>query len=423
MSQEEKRNESRPEGVPRPQSERSSGPRPQGTARPRSEAGREPARSGARPKRRKRRGMGFGGAILYVVLVIGVSALLAGLAWLAAGDVLALNKPELEAVVTLEESLFTTKEIKDKDGETTTVRVADVDAVADRLQEAGLIDYPLVFKLFAAFTKGERKLAPGTYTLNTDMDYRAIIAGMGPRSLSRATVDVTIPEGFTALQIFQRLEEHGVCEVSKLREAAANYDFKFSFLQNVVPLGDYRRLEGYLFPDTYTFYENDDAVNVLNKMILRFDEKFTDAMRRTVTENGHTIREIVIIASLIEKETTGADQTTISEVIWNRLASENYPKLQIDATVQYILPERKEYLTYDDLAIDDPYNTYLYAGLPAGAIANPGESSIRAAMNPDGSGYYFYALGDDGEHHFFKTYKGQQDFIAKQEYYKVAGHG
>lgn len=423
MSQEEKRNESRPQGAPRPRSEGSVPPRPQGAARPRGEAGRGSARPNARPKRRKRRGMGFGGAILYVVMVIGISGLLAGLAWLAAGDVLALNKPELEAVVTLEESLFTTREVKDKDGETATVRVADVDAVADRLKEAGLIDYPLVFKLFAAVTKGERKLAPGTYTLNTDMDYRAIISGMGPRSTSRATVDVTIPEGFTALQIFQRLEEHGVCEVSKLQDAAANYDFKFSFLQNVVPLGDYRRLEGYLFPDTYTFYENDDAVNVLNKMILRFDEKFTDAMRRTVTENGHTIREIVIIASLIEKETTGADQTTISEVIWNRLASENYPKLQIDATVQYILPERKEYLTYEDLAIDDPYNTYLYSGLPAGAIANPGESSIRAAMNPDGSGYYFYALGDDGEHHFFKTYKSQQDFIAKQEYYKSAGHG
>lgn len=406
MSQEEKRN----------------APRREGAARPRAE-GERPAARQVRKTSKRRRGMGFGGAILYVVLVIGLSALLAGVGWLVAGDVLALNKAPLEAAVTLDESLFTTSQVEQEDGSVKEVKTADMKAVADKLKEAGLIDYPIVFRLFSALTKGSSKLAPGTYTLNTDMDYRAIIAGMGPKSTTRATVEVVIPEGFTVMQIFQRLEEHGVCTVEELTDVAANYDFKFSFLQGVIPLGDYRRLEGYLFPDTYLFYENDDPLNVINKLILRFDEKFTDAMRQEVADSGHTVREIVIIASLIEKETTGADQTTISEVIWNRLSSENYPYLQIDATVQYILPERKEYLSYDDLAIDDPYNTYVYPGLPAGAICNPGEASIRAAMNPDGSGYYFYALGDDKEHHFFKTYKSQQEFIAQQEYYQNAGNG
>lgn len=405
MSQEEKRND----------------PRREGAARPRTEGERPAAQKGCKTYKRRRRGMGFGGAILYVVLVIGTSALLAGIGWLAAGDVLALNKTPLEAAVTLEESLFTVTEVKQEDGSVKEVRTADMGAVADKLKDAGLIDYPIVFRLFSLVTKGGNKLAPGTYTLNTDMDYRAIISSMGPRSATRATVEIVIPEGFTAMQIFQRLEEHGVCSVEELMDVAANYDFKFSFLHDVIPLGDYRRLEGYLFPDTYLFYENDDPLNVLNKLILRFDEKFTDTMRQKVADSGHTMREIVIIASLIEKETTGADQTAISEVIWNRLSSENYPKLQIDATVQYILPERKEYLSNEDTAIDDPYNTYVYPGLPAGAICNPGESSIRAAMNPDGSGYYFYALGDDKEHHFFKTYKSQQDFISKQEYYKNAG--
>ena len=266
-------------------------------------------------------------------------------------------------------------------------------------------------------------LAPGTYTLDTDMDYRAIISNMSASSASRATVDVTIPEGYTAMQVFERLEENGVCTVEELQDTAANYDFKFSFLQNVIPLGDYRRLEGYLFPDTYTFYVGDDPVNVLNKMILRFDQKFTDEMRQEVADSGHTIHEVVIVASLIEKETTGDDQTSISAVIWNRLASDNYRLLQIDATVQYILPERKEFLTAEDLAIDSPYNTYLYEGLPAGPIANPGESSIRAAMNPEDSNMYFYALGDDGDHHFFRTYQEQQNFIQSQEYYQNANSG
>jgi len=348
-----------------------------------------------------------------------MSALLAGLAWLAAGDVLALNKEPLEATITLAEDVFTTREVENEDGTVRTVRTADIGRVADQLKEAGMIEYPFVFRLFSAFTGGKNKLAPGTYTLNTDMDYRAIISGMGARSAVRATVDVTIPEGFTAMQIFQRLEENGVCTVEQLQETAANYDFKFDFLQNVVPLGDYRRLEGYLFPDTYKYYVGDDPVNVLNKMLLRFDEKFTDKMRLQAEESGLSLRDVVIIASLIEKETTGSDQTSISAVIHNRLFkpnSETNGLLQIDATLVYINGGKEP--TEADKAIDDPYNTYLYAGLPAGPISNPGEASLRSALNPANEGYYYYALGDDGLHHFFITLNGQQNFIQTQEYYK-----
>lgn len=410
MSQEERRN-TRPSSA-------SDG------SRTRSASGRESARrSQSQSTRRRRRGMGVGGALLYVVLVIGVSALLAGVAWIMAGDVLALNKEPLEATITLTEEMFNSREVTDEDGNTETVLIAKVGEVARLLREEGIIEYPLVFQLFSAITGGSEKMAPGTYTLDTDMDYRAIISNMSASSASRATVDVTIPEGYTAMQVFERLEENGVCTVEELQDTAANYDFKFSFLQNVIPLGDYRRLEGYLFPDTYTFYVGDDPVNVLNKMILRFDQKFTDEMRQEVADSGHTIHEVVIVASLIEKETTGDDQTSISAVIWNRLASDNYRLLQIDATVQYILPERKEFLTAEDLAIDSPYNTYLYEGLPAGPIANPGESSIRAAMNPEDSNMYFYALGDDGDHHFFRTYQEQRNFIQSQEYYQNANSG
>ncbi len=390
----------------------------------RKDAPSRPERSGERERRsrsssrRPRRRMGAMGALLYVVLVIGVSALLAGIGWLMAGDVLALNKEYREATVVLTEDMFNVREVTGEEGDTETVTTAKVGQVAGALKEAGIIDYPLVFQIFSAFTGGSEKIAPGTYTLDTDMDYRAIISSMGARSAMRATVDVTIPEGYTAMQIFERLEEKGVCTVEELQDTAANYDYKFSFLQGVIPLGDYRRLEGYLFPDTYTFYVGDDPVNVLNKMILRFDEKFTDSMREKVTEAGHTIHEVVIVASLIERETAGNDQTNISSVIWNRLGSSSYPYLQIDATVQYILPEHKEFLTAEDLAIDDPYNTYVYPGLPAGPIANPGESSIRAAMNPANTNYYFYALGDDGEHHFFRTAQEHQNFVNSQEYYK-----
>ncbi|MFQ9918641.1 MAG: endolytic transglycosylase MltG [Flavonifractor plautii] len=133
------------------------------------------------------------------------------------------------------------------------------------------------------------------------------------------TTTVTIPEGMTEAQIFALLEEKGVSTVEQLEEAAANYDFKFSFLKGVVPLGDPKRLEGYLFPDTYEFYMGEEPVSVLNKMILRFDEIFTDEMRQEVQNDGRTIQDVVTVASMIEKETDGSDQAKIASVIYNRL--------------------------------------------------------------------------------------------------------
>lgn len=380
---------------------------------------------GQPPRRKKRRGgMGPWGAVLYVILVIGVSALLAGVGWVAACDVLALNKADQEATITLPESIFTPDQVKNDSGDLITVSRADVGYVADELKDAGLIEQPLLFKLFVSFTHKDTTMRPGTYTLDTSMDYSALIRNLGSKVPSKVEVSVTIPEGSTSAQIFKLLEDSGVATVADLEETAANYDFKFSFLQGVIPLGEANRLEGYLFPDTYKFYENMDTVKVLNKMLLRFDEVFTKDMRTQAEANGQTIQDIVIIASLIEKETTGDDQVLISSVLYNRIYksnSETAGYLNIDATIQYILPTRKEKLTAADLAIDSPYNTYLYQGLPAGPIASPGQASLRAAMNPDDTAYYFYALGDDGEHHFFKTDAGQREFRSTQELYKSNG--
>ena len=381
-----------------------------GSAAPRRESSRRP-----------RRRLGAWGALLYVVLVIGISALLAGLGWIWASDVLALNKAEVTATITLPDDIFTYTETTNEEGETVTVSSADVGYVADQLEQNGIIEHKWLFQLFCGFTGGKEKMTAGTYTLSTTMDYSAIIRNLSAKSSARTEVTVVIPEGSTLTQIFEILEENGVATVEELTDTAANYDFKFSFLKDVLPLGEATRLEGYLFPDTYIFYQNMDPVQALNKMILRFDEVFTDVMREEAAANGQTVHDIVTIASMIEKETTGNDQTDIAEVIYNRLynpTSETAGYLNIDATIQYILPERKERLTAEDLAIDSPYNTYLYTGLPAGPIASPGQASLRAAMNPSGNGYYFYALGDDGEHHFFRTYQEQENFRATQELYQ-----
>ncbi|WP_297200970.1 endolytic transglycosylase MltG [uncultured Flavonifractor sp.] len=402
MSQEEYRNEGRRETHTNPNhggkrlapSSRSSG---------RSSSG---SGEGARPSRprKKRKRLGAWGVLLYVVCVLGASGVLAGLSWMWANDVLALNKAPLTAVVEV------------KEGDT-------VDQVADKLKEQGLIEYKLIFKLFCSFTHvsgkagdDDAKITPGSYELNTDMDYRALISSMGSSSASRLTTTVTIPEGTTEAQIFEMLEKAGVATVEDLEETAANYDFKFSFLQGVLPLGDPKRLEGYLFPDTYEFYMGEDPVNVLNKMILRFDEIFTDEMRKTMTDKGMTVNDAVIIASMIEKETDGTDQGKISSVIYNRLnnpTSETAGYLNIDATILYATGG-----TVVNTQADTPYNTYTHTGLPPTAICCPGVDALKAAVSPESTKYYYYALGDDGVHHFFRTKSQHSSFISSQELYQ-----
>ena len=354
-----------------------------------------------RPRKRKRSaGRTAALVLLYVTAVIGISVLLACIGWMCAGDVLALNKEYKEVTFTV-----TTEE--------------KFDDVADRLKDEGLIEYKLLFHIFASFTHGKEKVSPGTYILTTDMDYRALLSGMRANSANRAQVRVSIPEGYTNDQIFALLEENGVSTVEELREAAANHDYAFDFLQDI-PLGDYRRLEGYLMPATYDFYTNHDPVYALNKLLVYFDSQvINDSMAAQVEASGYSLREILTIASMIERETTGEDRTDIASVIYNRLSNQDGGTmgfLQIDATLVYINGGKEP--TEADKAIDSPYNTYLYKGLPAGPIANPGLESVVAALNPADSKNYYYALGDDDNHHFFRTYDQLQKFINSQERYK-----
>ena len=384
----EERRSSRSGGEERPAASRS---------RRRGEGGERDRRS-ARPRRRSA-GAAIGFAALYVVAVIGVSILLACVGWIAANDVLALNKAEKEVTVTIDKD--------DSFGD-----------VAKLLKDEGLIEYKWLFSLFASVTGGKEKIYPGTYTLNTDMDYRALISGMSMSSATKAVVNITIPEGYTITQVFQLLEDKGVSTVEELTKVAAEHDYAFSFLQDI-PLGDANRLEGFLYPDTYEFNTPHSALYAINKMLVNFDAKYTEEMRQQVADSGYTVREILTIASLIERETDGEDRATSASVIYNRLNNPNAGTqgyLQIDATLAYI--NGGNVPTEADKQIDSPYNTYLYKGLPPAPIANPGLESIQAALEPEDTGYFYYALGDDNKHHFFKTYDELRNFTASQEMYQ-----
>lgn len=350
-----------------------------------------------RPIRRRRRyRTGLGGGLLYFGFVVCVSLILASVGWLAANDVLSLNKPYAEAEVYIGE----------EDG---------LDEIASELYNKGLIQYRILFRFFGTFMKADQKIDPGVYTLSTKQDYVALVRGMqqpkGWVGEQRATVKVLIPEGKTVRQTFQILAERGVCPYETLMDCAAEYEFSYEFLDQL-PYGDATRLEGYLFPDTYEFYANDQPESVIDKFLDNFELKMSQELRERIDETGYSLHEILTVASLIEME-AGKDieRAAIASVIYNRLQSTAYPCLQIDATVQYALEERKETLSEADLAINSPYNTYLYAGLPPGPIANPGMASIRAAISPESTGYYFYALSKEGGHEFFSSYSQFEYFI------------
>lgn len=360
------------------------------------------------------------GGLMYFVFVISISIVLACLGWMAAADVLALNKPMIEATITLPGKVFTdvTLDVTDAQGNVTGTRQdkkVDIDYVADSLKSAGIIEYKWLFKAFCAVSNADIKIDPGTYELATDLDYRALVKNMQVGTGAMITTKIMFPEGYTAQQIFEKLEEEGVCTVEELYTAASDWVYNYSFLE-WSELGDRNRLEGYLFPDTYDFYQGMQASSALNKFLNNFHSKLTADMYKQAENLNMTLHQAIIIASMVEAEAANDEERAIiASVIYNRLSSGMV--LNIDATIQYILPERKENLSLEDLKIDNPYNTYIYPGLPPGPVSNPGVASLNAALQPASTGYYYYALDmETGAHQFFVTYDEHQAFVATQDY-------
>ena len=370
------------------------------------------AQQGSKKKKaKKRRGMNpILGILLWVVIVVSSSAIFAGVGWMLANDFCAFNKAPLETTVEIPEEWFTETEVTGEDGTAETVSTVDIEKVAQALKEEGLIEYPWFFRLFSTFYKSAEKIKPGTYTLNTEMDYMALVRGMRTTTTTAATVEVSIPEGYSTQQIFALLEENGVCSVEELNDAAANYEFQdYAFLSSEL-LGQTTRVEGYLYPDTYQFYVGRSAVAALDTMLSNFSSKvYENEDFSALFENSdYTFQEIITIASLIEKETDGTDREKIASVIYNRLenAGETAYYLQIDASLVYAAGRPVTQADYETL--DSPYNLYQHTGLPPTPIANPGLASIKAALQPADTDYYFYVLGADGTHVFSSTLSEHQ---------------
>ena len=360
------------------------------------------------------------GGIMYFVFILCISVILACLAWMAASDMLALNKDDFSAKVTLPMSIFTSETVDtfdDKGNKTGTERVtrADIDYVADTLKDAGLIQYKWLFEAFCRFSHADEKVRPGEYELQSTFDYRALVQNMRPGSSAALTIDVTFPEGFNMRQIFMRLEEKGVSSFDDLMEAAAEYKFNYSFLEGK-ETGDASRLEGYLFPDTYQFYVGMQASSAINKFLENFHYVMSADMLQMAENRGLSIHEVITVASMIEREAANdSERARIASVIYNRLNA-NMP-LGLESTILYAHPEHEGAPTAEMIAEDSPYNTLNHTGLPPTPICNPGRASIMAAISPETTNYYYFTLDTDtGMHRFFTNYAEFEAFVATQNY-------
>ncbi len=278
--------------------------------------------------------------------------------------------------------------------------------VAAILKEKGLIRNARVYRFYLEAKGVSDRLQAGTYRFTRGASLKQITADLVAGNVFRETIKVTIPEGFRIEQVAERLEDAGLASREKFIQVIQEGDFsQFSFVRQIPADRPLKyRLEGYLFPDTYEIEKGADETAIVSLMLERFARELTPERLERLKRLNLSIHDWVTLASLVEREAAvEKERPVIAGVLWNRLNQDWL--LQVDATIQYIYGKQKERLTYRDLEIDDPYNTYLYKGLPPGPIGSPGLSSLEAVLFPEEHPYFFYVTKKDGsnEHYFAKT--------------------
>lgn len=290
---------------------------------------------------------------------------------------------------------------------------SSTEEIATILEDNGLIGSSFYFRVLAKFSGYDGLFQYGDYTLSTSMAEDEMMEVMMTEGYKRETISFTIPEGYTIDQIAQKLDSEGVVSRNEFLDAVYDADYGYDYI-DMIPERNLR-LQGYLFPDTYEVYADATAEQIVSIMLKQFDQVFNEDLRSRADSLGLSVDEVLTIASIIEREARVSDERkVISGVIYNRLNINM--KLEMCSTVMYVLDKPQDRLLYSDLKIDSPYNTYMYAGLPVGPIANPGEASIVAALYPDQHDYLFFVLMDPetGEHAFTKTL--DQHNNAKNQY-------
>ncbi|NLX63097.1 MAG: endolytic transglycosylase MltG [Tissierellia bacterium] len=278
--------------------------------------------------------------------------------------------------------------------------------IAKILKDSGLIRDELVFRIALKREKAESSLKAGSYVLNTSMSVYEIIEYLSKGGKNTNVVKFTIPEGYELKDMAKKLSDEGLVDANRFMDLVANkdnFEDKFPFLKE---LKEGQSLEGYLFPSTYEIYIGSTEEEIIERMLAKFQEVYDETLKGEMDKVDMTLNEVVTLASIIEREAKRDDERVlISGVFHNRLKIDM--PLQSCATVQYVLGERKENLSTEDVKIDSIYNTYIHKGLPPAPIASPGEKSLIAAVKPADVDYLYFRAKEDGTggHIFSVTYE------------------
>lgn len=308
-----------------------------------------------------------------------------------------------------------------------------VDDIIDTLSANGIILKPSFFKSYLKFTNNASGFLVGTHTLRANMSYGNIVTTLKtPKAYTKTVVTIMFPEGSTAADVGKLLEQKHVCRASDFEEVYCSKIGKYSF-EKGIPDNPNRlnRLEGYLWPDTYEFYVIDDwdkyptldtseyAMTAARTMLSTFNTKITKKMKNRMEDLDMTLDEVIILAALIQREGNNPENmAVISSVFHNRLNDPaTYPKLESNTTYKYIDECIKPRFTSEESAkmqeVINAYDTYFCAGLPAGAICNPGMDAITAALYPDETDYYYFVSDKEGKFYYAKTLQEHEQNIIK----------
>lgn len=276
--------------------------------------------------------------------------------------------------------------------------------IAEQLARSGVIDNPTTFRLYAKLRHADTDAHAGAFRFPPHQTAADVLRELqsGGAQIARW---LTVPEGFTAKQIAQRLQDDG------FGPASAYYN---AFMHDSITVDGQRtkNLEGYLFPSTYLIPIGADPKTVEQIMTAQFVKELPPDAAQKARSHGLTVPQVVTLASLIEREAKSDDERPLmAGVYYNRLRI-GMP-LEVDASIEYALPTHHDVITYSDLKLDTPYNTYRNRGLPPTPIANPGQPSLAAAFNPKPSSYLYYVYKGNGHHAFAKTLSEQNANIAK----------
>lgn len=325
--------------------------------------------------------------VVWITMVVLVALTLASYLIGGSNDFLAVDRKEGVTTVTIPKNVT-------------------VDELSEILAKSGAINKPEFFKIYCSLTTDMEYFEPGTFELDTNKDYEDIINTLQRGNDAREIVSITFQEGMSVQQIAQKFEDNGIAKADDILAACKtnNYD-NYDMIADIGnSTGKYYKLEGYLFPDTYDFYKDEDIESILGKMLNDFQVRITSDIVSNIKKSNYSMDQIITLASIIQKEAANVDDMyMVSAVLHNRLErgdEMNIYTLGCDSTIYYPYSSKED--APDGFTSD--YDTYDINGLPAGAICNPGIDAIKAAISPSSKGAdYFYFCHDSKGNAYYAT--------------------